>query len=243
VRDKDARERAMSLLSHSITAMALSTVLFVGGHFALSHALRKPVQAALGDNGFRIAYTLVAFVGLGWMIWAHRTAPHVALWVDPLWARHLLLLIMLVAVLFFILGLTSPSPGTVGAEKVAMSYDSGLGIHAIVRHPGLWGFALWGVGHLIANGDAATVILGGGIAVLAFGGMLGIDARKRRAFPEAYGRFLAHTSNIPLAALAAGRVKLDWSKIGLWRIAVALVVYFAMLFGHQWVFGLSALPV
>jgi uncharacterized membrane protein len=233
----------VSLFSHSITAMALSTILFVGGHFVLSHGLRKPLLAALGDNGFRGLYSVVAFVGLGWMIWAHRTAPHVAWWGDPIWARHLLLIVMLVAVLLFILGLTSPSPGVVGAEKVPMAYDSGLGIHAIVRHPGLWGFALWGVGHVIANGDAATVILSGGIAVLAFGGMLGIDARKRRAFPDAYGRFMAHTSNIPFAALVAGQVRFDWSKIGLWRIAVALVVYVAMLFGHQWVIGLSALPV
>lgn len=233
----------MSLLSHSITAMALSTALFVGGHFALSHPLRKPLLAALGDNGFRGLYTLMAFVGLGWMIWAHRTAPHVALWGDPIWARHLLLVVMLVAVLLFMLGLTTPNPGVVGAEKAPMSYDDGLGVHAIVRHPGLWGFALWGLGHLIANGDAATVILSGGIAVLAFGGMLGIDARKARAFPDVYGRFMAHTSNLPFAALAAGRVKLNGSKIGLWRIAVALLVYAAMLFGHKWLIGLSALPV
>ncbi len=233
----------MSVLSHSIAAMALSTTLFVGGHFLLSHGLRRPLVAALGEGGFRGLYTVVAFVGLGWMIWAHKTAPYVALWGDPLWARHLLVLIMLLAVFFFMLGMTTPSPGVVGAETRPMSYDGGLGIHAIVRHPGLWGFALWGVGHLIANGDVATVILAGGIALLAFGGMLGIDARKRRAFPEIYGRFLAHTSNIPFAALAAGKVRLDWSKIGLWRLALALAVYLVLLFTHRWFIGLSALPM
>jgi uncharacterized membrane protein len=237
------REDAMSVLSHSITAMALSTLLFVGGHFLLSHVLRKPLLATLGNNGFRGLYVVVAFVGLGWMIWAHKTAPYVALWGDPIWARHLLLLIMLVAMFFFVVGMTSPSPGVVGAENVPMSYDSGLGVHAIVRHPGLWGFALWGVGHLIANGDLATVILAGGIALLAFGGMLGIDVRKRRNFPQAYGAFLTHTSNIPFAALAAGKVRLNWSKIGLWRIALALVVYIAVLFAHRWIIGLSALPM
>jgi uncharacterized membrane protein len=232
----------MSVFSHSITAMALSTVLFVGGHFLLSHPLRRAVTGALGDNGFRGLYTVVAFVGLGWMIWAHKTSPHVALWGDPLWARHLLLLVMLAAVFFLVVGMTSPSPGVVGAESVPMDYEGGLGIHAIVRHPGLWGFGLWALGHMIANGDAATVILTGGIAVLAFGGMLGMDARKRSTFPDAYGRFADHTSNIPFAALAAGRTRLDWSKIGLWRIALALVVYVVLLFGHGWI-GPSALPV
>jgi uncharacterized membrane protein len=123
-----------------------------------------------------------------------------------------------------------------------MAYDSGLGIHAIVRHPGLWGFALWGLGHLIANGDVATVILAGGIALLAFGGMLGIDARKSRAFPTAYREFMAHTSNVPFAAMIAGRTQLNWSRIGLWRIALALAVYVIVLFAHRYVIGLSALP-
>jgi uncharacterized membrane protein len=230
------------MFGHSIAAMVLSTLLFVGGHFVLSHVLRRPLLAALGDNGFRIVYTLVAFVGLGWMVWAHKTAPYVALWGDPVWARHLLLLVMLVAMFFFIVGMTSPSPGVVGAEKMPMAYDSGLGIHAIVRHPGLWGFALWGLGHLIANGDVATVILAGGIALLAFGGMLGIDARKSRAFPAAYREFMAHTSNVPFAAMIAGRTRLNWSRIGLWRIALALAVYVIVLFAHRYVIGLSALP-
>lgn len=232
-----------AMLSHSITAMLLSTTLFVGGHFLLSHVVRAPLVRALGAGGFRGVYSLVAATGLGWMIWAHKTAPHVPVWGDPIWARHLLLVVMLVATLLMVVGQTTPSPGVVGAEKVAMPYDSGLGIHAVARHPGLWAFALWALGHMAANGDQATIILTAGIAILAFGGMAGIDARKRAAFPEAYGRFIARTSNVPFAAMLTGRVRLDWSRIGVWRIAAALAVYVALLFGHRWFIGLSALPV
>ncbi|QQS11405.1 MAG: hypothetical protein IPK81_17730 [Rhodospirillales bacterium] len=231
------------MLSHSITAMLLSTTLFVGGHFLLSHVVRAPLTRALGAGGFRGLYSLVAAVGLGWMIWAHKTAPHVAVWGDPPWARHLLLAVMVVATMFLVIGMATPSPGVVGAEKVAMSYGSGLGIHAVARHPGLWGFGLWALGHMVANGDQATIILTAGIAILAFGGMAGIDARKRAAFPDLYGRFMAHTSNVPFAAMLSGRARLDWSRIGTWRIAVALAVYFALLFGHRWFIGLSALPL
>jgi uncharacterized membrane protein len=230
------------MFSHSILAVALATTWFVGGHFLLSHPLRRPIEERLGPQGFRGLYTVVAAIGLAWMIYAYSTAPHVEWWGDPRWARHLLLLVMLFAVFFLVVGMTTPSPGVVGAERVRMDYANGLGIHAITRHPGLWGFGLWALGHMIANGDAATVILTGGIALLAFGGMAGLDARKSARFPDQYGPFVAHTSVLPFAALASGRVRLDWSKIGLWRPAAALAIYVVLLFAHEPVIGRSALP-
>jgi len=205
--------------------------------------VRAPLTRALGAGGFRGLYSLVAAVGLGWMIWAHKTAPHVAVWGDPPWARHLLLAVMLVATMFLVIGMATPSPGVVGAEKTEMDYREGLGIHAVTRHPGLWGFGLWGIGHAIANGDLATVILAGGIAVLAFGGMAGIDARKLRSHPQSYGPFVAHTSAIPFAAMIAGRTRLNVAKLGLVRIGAALIVYVLLLFFHQPVIGRSALPI
>lgn len=230
------------MFGHSILAVVLATVWFVGGHFLLSHPLRRAVETRFGPQGFRGLYTVVAAIGLAWMIYAHKTAPYVEWWADPRWARHLLLLVMLLAVFFLVVGMTTPSPGVVGAERVRMDYAGGLGIHAITRHPGLWGFGLWALGHMIANGDAATVILTGGIALLAFGGMAGLDTRKLAQFPDQYGPFVAHTSALPFAALASGRTKLDWSKIGLWRPALALVIYLVLLFAHGPVIGRSALP-
>jgi len=233
----------MSIFGHSILAMALAVIWFVGGHFLLSHPLRATVTRLAGPQGFRAIYVGVAAIGLFWMIRAHATAPYVALWGDPIWARHLLLLVMLVAVGLLVLGLATPNPGVVGAEAAKMDYASGLGIHAITRHPGLWGIGLWALGHLVANGDAATAILTAGIAVLAFGGMAGIDARKRLSHAEQYAPFVAHTSVLPFAAMIAGSTTLDWRKIGLWRLVAALAVYVVLLLGHQLVIGRSALPV
>ena len=233
----------MSPFAGSILAMALATVFFVGGHFLMSHPLRGPLQRLVGARAFPAVYALIVGIGLAWMIFAHSRAPYVALWGDPIWARHLLLLLMIPATLLVVLGNSTPSPGVVGAERKPMDYAEGLGIHAIVRHPGLWGFALWALGHMLANGDAATVILTAGIATLAFGGMAGIDARKSRAFPDTYPAYRAHTSNIPFAAMLDGRTRFNFARIGLPKLAIAIVVYFALLFGHRWFIGLSALPV
>lgn len=233
----------MSILGHSILAMALSTAWFVGFHFLLSHPLREAAVARLGSGGFRALYSIVVAIGLAWMIHAHATAPYVEVWGDTRWARHLLMPIMLVAVFLLVLGTATPSPGLAGAERARMDYAGGLGIHAITRHPGLWGFALWALGHMIANGDAATIILTSGIAILAFGGMRGIDARKRVSHPEAYGPFIAHTSIVPFVALFERRVMIDWRKIGLWRPLVALGVYVLLLYAHPIVIGRSAMPI
>lgn len=232
----------MTVLAGSILAMALSTGFFVGAHFLMSHPLRGPLLRLVGAKAVPGVYALTVGLGLAWMVFAHSRAPYVALWGDPIWARHLLLLIMIPAVLLVVIGNGTPSPGVVGAEKRPFDYGEGLGIHAIVRHPGLWGFGLWALGHMMANGDAATVILTGGIALLAFGGMLGIDARKSRDFPEVYGAFRAHTSNIPFAAMLDGRTRFNFARVGLRRLAIAIVVYVALLFGHRWFIGLSALP-
>ena len=83
------------MFSHSILAVVLATAWFVGGHFLLSHPLRRAVETRLGPQGFRGLYTVVAAIGLAWMIYAHKTAPYVEWWGDPRWAQHLLLLVML----------------------------------------------------------------------------------------------------------------------------------------------------
>jgi uncharacterized membrane protein len=100
----------MQIVGGSILAVALATLFFVGGHFLLSHPLRRAVVGAAGEPGFRGIYTAMAAIGLVWMIYAHATAPYVRLWADPIWARHLLMLIMVFAVLFLVLGVSTPKP-------------------------------------------------------------------------------------------------------------------------------------
>jgi uncharacterized membrane protein len=231
----------MSFLGGSTLAVFLGTAAFVFGHFVMSHPLRPAMVRALGEKAFAGVYSVVVAIFFAWMLYAYSTAPYVELWGDPPWARHLLLLIMIPAVLLFVLSVTAPNPtmGPQGAEKLA----AGTAFGAITRHPMLWAFALWAAGHMIANGDAATVILTGGILLLALGGAAGIDWKKRKALGPAYAAYMARTSFVPLAAVIGGRATLDWAAIGLWRPALAIAVYFAILFGHGWIIGRSALPM
>ena len=77
----------------------------------------------------------------------------------------------------------------------------------------------------------------------AEGGAGLIDMKKRKALGPAYAAFMARTSFVPFAAVIGGRAKLDWQAIGLWRIALGIAVYVAILFTHGFIIGRSALPI
>ena len=116
------------------------------------------------------------------------------------------------------------------------------GMLTVTRHPMMWAFALWALSHLAANGDAASIVLFGAIALLALVGTLAIDAKKRARWGAAWRGFSARTSNLPLAAAAAGRTRLDLAGIGWVTPAIAAAAYVALILLHRLVIGVSPLP-
>src|SRR5262249_31595264 len=81
--------------------------------------------------------------------------------------------------------------------------------------------------HLIVNGDLASLILFGSLLVLALGGTAAIDAKRRRSFGEQWMQFAAVTSNVPFAAIVAGKNRLGPAGVEVWgrRPLVAVGVY------------------
>ncbi len=222
-----------------------ATILFAGGHFLLSSAsLRKPLSRKLGNNGFQILYSLCVLAAFVWMLFAYASAPVVNLWFPApalSWAPQLLMPIAFFAI---VAGLTTPSATAVGGQKLLEDtpQSAARGIFTITRHPFLWGTTLWAFSHLLANGDAASIILMIGIAVLSLGGMHHIDQRREAAVGAAWGPYAMTTSLVPFAAIASGRTKLDWRGIGWWRPLVALVIHVVAMALHPAVIGVSPFP-
>jgi uncharacterized membrane protein len=104
----------------------------------------------------------------------------------------------------------------------------------ITRHPFLWGVALWASVHLIINGDLASLILFGSLLLLAVGGTLSIDAKRRRNGGEQWIKFAEVTSDVPFAAIAAGRNRLGpaLAEIGSWRFLAAILAYAVAFYLH-----------
>lgn len=205
-------------------------------HFGVSGTkLRDALVARLGPGRYRGAFALASLLGLAWMIYAFRHAPAVPLWGFMPGFRPTAYVLVLIAFLFAVIGVATPSPTRVGMEsKLTQGPDAVRGMVRITRHPFLWAVALWALVHLIINGELAALILFGALLVLALGGTAAIDAKRGRAFGAQWAQFAVVTSNIPFAAIAAGRNQLlpALREIGLWRPLAAIVVYVVAFYLH-----------
>ena len=114
-----------------------------------------------------------------WMIKAYGDAPRTILWDAHTAIRHGSLTVMLIAIFFVVCGVTSPNPGIMDMERKGLS-SGAVGILKITRHPVMWGTALWGISHGLANGHLEGIVFFGSLSVLALVGASHIDFRKTK---------------------------------------------------------------
>lgn len=227
----------------SLTLLLGSLLAFVGLHFALS--ARRPralLVSTLGEPGFLALYSLVAFLALGGIILGFRSAPYVVWWTPPIWARHLSLAVMPLALYLMVAGFSTPNPAAAGQASLLAQGEPARGILRISRHPALCGIALWAALHMLANGDRSGLLSFFAAFVLSVGGMLHIDSRRAASGGEAWQRFFDKTSRLPFLAILTGRNALKLSELGLVRPLIALVLYGALLVSHHMLYGVSPLP-
>ena len=227
-------------MTGTIAALAMAMALFVSSHIALAApVIRKPLVAAVGAWPFRLAYSVVALGLIFWVVAAYNAAPFVEVWWPPTAARHMSLSLMPFATTLVVCGLATPNPTMIWSEGRAVLGAGPVGIIKVTRHPMMWGITIWGVSHLLARGDAASMILFGGMTVLALAGAAALDAKKQATLGDAWDAFAAKTSFWPMAAVFAGRTRVTLGEIGWWRIALGLALYAALLAIHPWLFGVS----
>lgn len=219
-------------------SLSAAALFFVGIHLLIAGTkLRDRLVAALGEGAYMGLFSLLSAGGITWLCMAYADAGMRPLWGRPAAFVPVSWLLMAVAFVAVVLGLTTKSPTAAGGEAVLDSDEPVRGILRITRHPFLWGVALWAVTHVIANGDVASLVFFGAFAVLALAGPPSIDAKRARKHGERWQRFAAASSNLPFAAIAAGRNRLVPGELGLWRIALALAAYALVLSYHSAIFG------
>jgi uncharacterized membrane protein len=222
--------------------LILGMLGFVGGHFLLSWPpLRTKLARAFGEGGFSAVYSLFAAVSLGLAIYGYRESPPFLVWNLGVAGRWVPAIVMPLALILVVLGLTTKSATAVGGDKALAQGLAPRGIFTVTRHPFLWGVGLWALAHLAPNGDVPSLILFGGMAILAFGGMLAIDHKRAVNSGAAWQKYASDTSLVPFGAATRGR-SIDWGGIGWVRPVAALFLYLALFHGHRWLFGVSALP-
>jgi uncharacterized membrane protein len=217
-----------------------AAAFFLAIHFGVSGTrLRDRLVRVVGDKPFLGLFALASIIGLIWLGRAYSHAPHVSLWGQLLALQPVAMPLLLIAFLFIVIGIATPSPTKVGMESRLTREVQVRGMTRITRHPFLWGTALWALVHFIINGDAASSILFGSLLVLAVGGTSSIDAKRRRAFGDRWEQFARQTSNVPFAAIFAGRNQLAPAlrEIGVVRPLIAIAVFAALFVLHGRLFG------
>ena len=231
-------------MTGSLDALFAAVVAFVGGHFLLGWpSVRAVLIEQLGAMRFRAVFSLASIVAMVWMVMAFGDAPYVAVWEPPLWTRWIPNIVMPFACILLVSGYNPFSPTAMVREEDFDDPHLVRGILTVTRHPVMWGIGLWALAHLTVRGDAASMMLFGGIAVLAFVGMIKIDMKKRAEYGAKWAPFELSTSVLPFRAALDGRTKVDWKGIGWLRLGGGLLLWAVLHGAHPWIAGVSAVPV
>jgi uncharacterized membrane protein len=182
-----------------MTKLVLGVLLWSVTHLApgVLPGFKSKAVARLGENGYKGIFTLLMVVAIYLMISGWKAAVPEIVYLPPAWGRHVTALLVLVAFILFF----APYPPN--------------NIKRLLRHPQLAGVALWGIGHLLANGESRSIALFGGMALWAIAEVLFINRRD-----GAWDR--------PVPVPARNDALL---------IAGGIVAYAVVAASHQWLFG------
>jgi uncharacterized membrane protein len=236
-------ETPMIGMSASFMQLSLATAAFVVSHFVLSWGpVRRRLVGLAGENAFLIGYSVIAIATFVWMCLAYAWAPFEDIWGDPYWMRWVSVALMPLATILFAGGVATTNPGAVGQTRLAGAAPMPHGVQKVTRHPMMMAVAIWSALHLGTNGDMASLILFGGILVLALGGIAHLEMRRRADDDGSWAKFAAASSVLPFVALAQGRARMRIGEIGWNRIAAGILLYLVLLFGHRVVIDAPILP-
>jgi uncharacterized membrane protein len=186
-------------------SLTVTSLLFVGSHFLMSHPLRATLIGRLGMNGFMAVYSAISLVTFVWMIIAFGRAPKAdGLWPvgDFVWIVSSVLTLV-AAVLLAGSFIRNPSlPGV----PAALAAQTPSGVFKATRHPMMWGFALWGAGHILVAPRIDNFIFAGSLVFLALAGSKAQEIKKRNLMGGQWAKWLRATHFFirPTALLSAG---------------------------------------
>jgi uncharacterized membrane protein len=156
----------------------------------------------LGNNRYRGIFSLVIVASLFMIVYGWKSTLPAVLYAPPLLGSLLPALLLLIAFILLVAAQTRSN------------------IRRVIRHPQLTGVAIWGIAHLLSNGDTRSVVLFG---AMTFWSILTMLFSSRRDGEWKRPEPVAVSSDI--ATVAGGAVG-----------------FCVLLYAHQTLFGVSPLP-
>ncbi|MDP6413069.1 MAG: NnrU family protein [Arenicellales bacterium] len=186
-----------------MTSLLLGLIVFIGLHQLPGlPTLRGFLVQKLGEGGYKGAFSLTALAGLGLIVYGKSVARFVHVYTPLEDLRIATTLLVLAAFVLF--------PASIVP----------CNLRRLVRHPQLIAVALWALGHLLVNGDLASVLLFGGFLGFAVNGI--VSANRRAKVPGLDSK--------PLVA--------DFAAV-----IIGLVAWAALSWFHDQLFGVPALII
>lgn len=190
--------------------LVLGLLVFAGIHLLPTQPdIRQGLARRFGDLAYKGVFSLVSIVGLALIVYGYHKVQlnpgkNPQLWSPPTWGRHAAMALMLPVF-----------------PLLAMTYLRGT-IAAAVRHPMITAVKLWALAHLLVRGDAASVLLFGGLLAWAIFDRVSLKGR------EVAGQVVVKP---------AGPMTFDAIAI-----VAGLAIYAVMLkWGHGYVIGMPLL--
>lgn len=169
---------------------------------AVLHGQHDQLEQKLGENPYRGLFSLLIVGSLVLIVVGWKSAVPTAVYQPPMAAGVVSSLLVFIG---FVLFFAAQIPGN---------------LKRFIRHPQMTGTFIWGIAHLLTNGDSRSVTLFGGLAVWAILEILMINRRDG-----------AWKKPAP-AALRPDVI----------TVAVAIVAFVAVVYFHATLFGVSPLP-
>jgi uncharacterized membrane protein len=141
-------------------------IIFFAIHIVPSTQLRTMLVSKIGEKQFKAMFSVITVIGLALIIFGLTEASFQVLWTPPTWARSMLISIMPIVVVLWVVAETPNN------------------IRRFIRHPMLIAMVIWGLGHLVANGDLATTIVFASFASFSLANIFVVNARKPFQQPE-----------------------------------------------------------
>lgn len=205
-----------------LVSLLAAAIAFVGTHFALSHPLRAPLVAAIGETLFRLLYSVVALASFAWAVMAFRAVgPGGPMLWDGMGTTVWIVasLVMLIASVL-LAGSFLRNPALPDPRAASHAAAGPHGVFHVTRHPMMWSFALWAAMHVLLNPTPRQWIMAGAIAVLALVGARLQDRKKEALMGDAWTQWEAQTSYWPRLQALPRAGALAWiGGIALWLIA------------------------
>ncbi|MBI4724331.1 MAG: hypothetical protein HY765_04925 [Rhodomicrobium sp.] len=206
----------------------MNALLIAASAFFLLHLLpatpfRGRLVAVTGEGLYIAAFSLLSLITLWWLAWQFEAVPYgEKFWSVPAWWLWLKAALMLLAFIFAVGGVLA------GADRTSEGSREGIDLATAWKAISLATVR----GFLFFGAFAATALIGSGLQ----------QRRKARSIPD-WGAYVAKTSFFPFAAIFEGRATFSLKAIGWWRIAIAVIVWAAILHFHYRLFGAQPLPL